>query len=350
MRILAVGRRFPPDVRTGRAVAFARLVGQLRGAHEVRLVAGWRRDRAAIPDDALGVDLRSRGPVAAHAALWRAIRSAVRRFDPQVVISASVDVPLIPRPTIALVRDLEGTGWGEDAMPRDRWHRWRARRFDRLVVPGHATERALLRAGHPAARVVAIPDLVGAVAPARASRPDGPLRVVHPGRMLPAKQQHLSIEAVARLPPEIKQRLELHVVGEASDRGYFDQLRVAGRDQPVRFHADVEDIGAHVAAADLVLYPTALRQEWPDVAIEAMAQGVPVAWTDHPAVREATGGHGRALPVGDFDALRAVLRELVRAPDELRATGEAGRRFVDANYTWRQVGPRWQAILGELGR
>ena len=26
MRILAVGRRFPPDVRTGRAVAFARLV------------------------------------------------------------------------------------------------------------------------------------------------------------------------------------------------------------------------------------------------------------------------------------------------------------------------------------
>lgn len=350
MRILVIARRFPPDVTTGRARALARLVAHLRPRHELRLVAGWHTERTRIPEDALGVDLRTRSPLQAHVALFRAVHHAARRFHPDVVLAGSIDVPLLRAPTIALVRDLAGTGWGEDAPPRDLWHRFRIRQFARVVVPGHATERALKRTGLRGAAIATIPDPIDGAGEPRPARRPGPVRIVHPGRILPAKGQHLGIDAVSRLPADRKGAVELHVVGHAVDRVYYDQLKVAARGQPVQFHPDVDDLAPWYRDADLVLYPTQLREEWPDTALEAMAFGAPVAWTDHPSVREATGGLGVALPPDDFPALRAAVLRAIDQPAELAQEGEAGRRFVEANYRWGRLEAPWEALLEAVAR
>lgn len=308
-------------------------------------MAGWHTERSRIPEGALGVDLRRRGPTAAHVALWRAMRSAALRFDPHVVLSASIDVPLIRRPTVVAIRDLAGTGWGEDAPPRDLWHRWRTRRFDRVVVPGRVTERAVRKLGVDPRKVRVVPDTIEGPGVARGTRREGPWRVVHPGRLLPAKGQHLSIDAVSRLPSAAKAKVELHVVGHVADRVYYDQLRVAARGQPVHFHVDADDLVPWYRDADLVLYPSQLREEWPDTALEAMAHGAAVAWTDHPSIREATGGLGLPLPAEDFAAIRSAVQRVIDAPEEVAKIGDAGRRFVDANYRWERVGPQWDGIL-----
>ncbi len=332
---------------TGRAVGFATLVSHLREHHEVRLVAGYQRDRGAIPQDALGVDLRSRGTIAAHLAIYRAVRMAARRFRPQVILCGSVDMPLFGWPTVAVLRDLVGTGWGEDALPQDPWHRWRMRRFDQLVVPSHTTQRALRRAGVSADRITVIPEGVTLSHMRRERRPPGPLRIVHCGRILPAKGQHLSIDAISRLSPDHKKQVVLQIVGRTVDRVYFEQLRVAARGQPVEFHPDVEALDPFLVRADLVLYPTTLQDEWADTALLAMACGAPVAWTDHPGVREATGGLGLALPPGDFGALRSVVRDLIQHPDRFAQLGQAGQLFVESNYDWKQVGAAWDLVLRE---
>ncbi|NCG18345.1 MAG: glycosyltransferase [Rhodobacterales bacterium] len=350
MRILAVSRRFPPDVRTGRAVGFASLVSHLRERHELRLVAGYNKDRGAIPQDALGVDLRTRGMFSAHLALYRAVRSAARRFQPHVILSGSVDVPLFGWPTVAVVRDLAGTGGGEDAPPKDPWHRWRMRRFERLVVPSHTTQRALCKLGVPSGRIAVIPEGVPLSHQRRGDREPGPLRVVHCGRVLPAKGQHLSVDAISRLSPQQKSRVELQIVGRVVDRLYYDQLRVAARGQPVVFHPDVPSLDPFLSRADLVLYPTALQDEWADTALHAMAWGAPVAWSDHPGVREATGGLGVPIPPGDFSALRDVVRRLVEKPLEFQQIGVAGQLFVASNYDWRQVCTAWSQLLEVSGR
>ena len=176
----------------------------------------------------------------------------------------------------------------------------------------------------------------------------GPLQVVHAGRVLPAKGQHLSVDAVSRLSPEDKQRVELHIVGRVADRPYFDQLRVAARGQPVVFHGDVDDFDAPLRRADLVLYPTALHGEWPDVALRAMSWGVAVAWTDHASVREAVGGLGLPLAPGDFQALRSALSAALDDRFRLAAMGDAGRLFVEANYSWDRVGPQWDQLFDEV--
>jgi phosphatidylinositol alpha-1,6-mannosyltransferase len=203
------------------------------------------------------------------------------------------------------------------------------------------------RLGVDPKRVQIIPELVPAGEATDVSSA-GPLQVIHAGRILPAKGQHLSVDAISRLSPDDKQRVELHIVGRVADRQYYDQLRIAARGQPVVFHEDVDDLDAQLRRADLLLYPTSLRGEWPDVALRAMSWGVAVAWTDHASVREAVGGLGLPLPPEDFHALRATLRNALDDRFRLAAMGDAGRLFVEANYGWDRVGRQWDALFEEI--
>jgi len=68
--------------------------------------------------------------------------------------------------------------------------------------------------------------------------------------------------------------------------------------------------------------------------IEALAAGVPVVQPDHggfPELVAATGG-GRLFAAGSEDALAAAIESLLRAPDQARAMGEAGRLAVRQQY------------------
>ncbi len=69
--------------------------------------------------------------------------------------------------------------------------------------------------------------------------------------------------------------------------------------------------------------------------MEALAAGVPVVQPDHggfPELIAATGG-GRMFPPGNEDALADAIEALLRAPDQARAMGEAGRQAVHQRYS-----------------
>lgn len=342
MRILFVARRFPPDVQTAPETAFAALFAQAQAhGHEVRLVTGWVRDRALVPADALGVDLRGQGAAGAMWAIARAARAEVGRFRPDLVLTDTIEAPATRVPTVAFLYDL--TFGRADGGWRVRLARavygLRATGFAKVIVPSESTREALVASGFPAARTEVVPlgvDLARFVPPPPRPATE-PVELLCPGRILPGKAQHVAIDAVARLNVLEKKRVVLRIIGAPVDVIYHDQLKVQAFKQPVVFEPDPPDLAAAYQRADLVVLPSLLREGFGLSALEAMACGRPVIWTDQPGVRAATGGIGFPVPPDDAVAIRDLIRAYLTDRAPFDAAGAAGRAYVAPHHGWDVV-------------
>lgn len=350
MKLLMAARRFPPDVWSGTETVFQALYEAAQAKHEVRLVAGWTRSADLLPKDAVPVKLRGLARPLAWAAMARAIRAEVRRFQPDVVLSNSIEVPPTGVPTTCIVHDLNFGGvasTGENQL-RNRFYGLRGRALDAVFTVSRATARQLVSVGVPEARIQVIHngvDLARFHPVSQSASSDGVVRFAYPARIIPGKGQHHAIDAIARLRRDYKQRVELVIAGAVGDRPYLDQIRVQAYGQPVRFALDLPELAPVYQQADVILFPTVMEEGFGFTAVEGMACGKPVIWFDQPAIREATGGLGLPVPREDIDALRAAMVRLIDAPEERLALGAEGRAFCVANRSWAAAWSNYERTL-----
>jgi glycosyltransferase involved in cell wall biosynthesis len=141
----------------------------------------------------------------------------------------------------------------------------------------------------------------------------------------------------------------LLVVGEGDLRPRYErQAQALGLGERVRFAGRVgdDDLPRYYAASDLVVLPSVTRGEaFGVVLLEAMACGKPVVASDLPGVRVVvrTTGGGRLAPPGDATALAGAIAALGTDAGLRAALGAAGRRAVEAHYTWPAIGRRLEA-------
>lgn len=349
MRILMTARRWPPDVRSGTETVFENLYRQaLAAGHEVRLVVGYRSSPEGFPADAVAVDLRSRG-LAPYLALERAAVAEARRFRPDAVLSNSIEVRVPGVRNVIIVHDLNFGAAG----PRTPAHRarellYRAQGGSGAVIVAVSDATAARLAGI-GLRAAVIRNGVDTARFRPAPREPGPVRFVYPSRMLPGKGQHLALDAFGRLRPDQRRGWELVLVGANADPDYVGQLRVqalAGTlaASPVRIVTDVPDMVPWYQRADVVLFPTRMEEGFGFTAVEGMACGRPVIWTDQPAIREATGGIGVPVPSDDVEALKAAMLALGEDTARREALGTAGRAHAE-QHGWDAVWRRYEQVL-----
>ena len=356
MKLLMVARRYPPDVRSGTETVFENLYLQARKHHDVRLVVGFRRARELVPPEAVAVDL-SRGKRAqGYASLWWATRREIMRWQPDAVLSNSIEAPVTRVPMAVIVHDLNfgrpESDQGLGIQGRRLYYRFKARGLSRVITVSEASRRNLLAAGMPAERTVAIRngvDLSAFVPPATHDTGDDRFVLAYPSRILEGKGQHLAIDAVARLPAALKQRVLLRVIGTVADQRYLEFIRTQAAGQPVEIHTDVPDIVPWYQRCDAVLFPTMMTEGFGFTAVEGMACGRPVIWSDQPPVREATGGIGLPFTQGDVLALRDAIATLVDDPALCERLGREGRAFVHGHYDWSSVWRRYESVLSAMG-
>ena len=100
------------------------------------------------------------------------------------------------------------------------------------------------------------------------------------------------------------------------------QLDIGDR---VHFLGCRHDVPELMASADIYVHPS--RVEGFGLApLEAMAAGLPVITSDAPGMRELVDGAGLTFPVGDADALAALMREVSSSADYRAQLSEASRQ------------------------
>ena len=170
------------------------------------------------------------------------------------------------------------------------------------------------------------------------------LQVLQVGRLHPRKGQDLLVEAVARLSPSERERIEVKLVGPVARGSFVRQLRKAiALDQlPVELAGVLGPTALRraYAGAQVVAFPS--RRHGTSVeglglaVLEGAKAGCAILAADTGGVGEALrhGKTGFLVPEEDAGALAETLRRFLRDPALARRMGEAGRAFVRDNFSW----------------
>jgi glycosyltransferase involved in cell wall biosynthesis len=175
-----------------------------------------------------------------------------------------------------------------------------------------------------------------------------PPRIVAIGRLTRQKGFDLLLRAVARLP-ERHASVEVVLAGEGPEEPAL--RRIAGElglGERVRLPGNVEDPGALLRSATVFVL-SSRYEGFPNVLLEAMAEGVACVATDcpsGPAEILEDGRNGLLVPPGDPAALAAAIERLLDDPAHRARLGLEGKK-VRERYSIEATVERWDAILRE---
>jgi glycosyltransferase involved in cell wall biosynthesis len=174
---------------------------------------------------------------------------------------------------------------------------------------------------------------------------DHDLAVVHVGRLAAEKNLRLAVEAFRALQRR-QPRARFIWVGDGPERA---ALADANPDMHFAGIQRGERLAAHVASADLFLFPS-LSETFGNVTLEAMASGVPTVAFDYGAAREhlRDGVHGAAVAREDEPGFIDAALRLGGDPALRARMGLAAR---EAMLPLRQdaVAEQFAALLAGLG-
>ncbi len=218
--------------------------------------------------------------------------------------------------------------------------------------------RVLQVNGVPAERIVFSPHGIAAGrCPAPHPRGAGePVRLLHVGRIDPAKGTAVLIRALA-LEPGLPVQLDIHGIeqGGPQDGAFVQALRdLAAGDPRIRFlppfpHAEVFDV---IARHDAVVVPSQWFETGPLIVLEAKAVGVPIIGSDLGGIADKVTHDVDGLLVAPFHAetaWKAGIARCVGEPgllDRLRRAITAPRSMGDVADQMRRV---YDELLGRGG-
>jgi glycosyltransferase involved in cell wall biosynthesis len=184
------------------------------------------------------------------------------------------------------------------------------------------------------------------VVPTRPAAAKGKIIVLTVGRLHPRKGQHVTLEALQMLRPDVRARLEYWIVAGQSKGGYESVLRATAARVPdltVRFFSNLPDEElsqiydrADIFAMTSVTHGTSV-EGFGLVYLEAAAHGLPVVAHDIGGVSEAVldGLTGLLVPTDRPAQLAAAFERLIHDEALRQKLGEAGREWAGRNC-WKQ--------------
>jgi len=169
-------------------------------------------------------------------------------------------------------------------------------------------------------------------------------RVLFVGRLLPHKGVEYLIKAV---PADI----ELDIVGQAYDQGYYKLLKEISAGKKVNFfhHLSDSEVAAKFAKALVFVFSGTYENELLGlVFLEAMASGCVTIGTSVGGASEiiVEGETGFIVPPKDTGALKEKIEYLIANPDIAAQMGKAGRRRAEEMFTWDLVAKRCLKAYG----
>ena len=164
------------------------------------------------------------------------------------------------------------------------------------------------------------------------------LRILVIGRINRWKGQEVLVDACALLTPEVRQLVDVRIVGDVFEglqelrEALVDRINQAGLTDIIRVEPFEDDPRDSYLDADVVVVPSRLPEPFGRVAVEAMAYGCAVIASNHGGLTEIVvdGETGKLFTPGDSNELARYITEMVQSPADVARFARNGRaRFVN---------------------
>lgn len=344
-------------------------------SHVLELIAGMRkRFRISLASGeqdflmeaarGLGVDchylpaLQRKLSISGDIAAYRQIRNLLDRLSPDLVHCHSSKAGILGRLAayrLGIKSVFTAHGWAfAEGTPASRKilavlpERMAARWCERIIVVSMADKRLAMqyRIGNND-KFIMIHNGISDIKTNAQSRP----RHAAPGlimvaRFAPPKQQAILVHAVAGIDDD----LHVTLVGDGPRLPEIQQLVTRlGLTGKVEFTGNTDAVASYLSRADLFV----LVSDWegfPISILEAMRAGLPVLASDVGGIREAVADkvNGRLLASNDVATLRAVLLELLRAPEQRLVMGQRSREIYLEKFTAAGMLDRTAGLYDEI--
>ncbi len=277
-------------------------------------------------------------PLAILRAVTRLLRCDLVYINTSVIVDYALAARLVPGRAIQHIHEIPEGATRAVLRRIALWSR------ARLIFNSRATREAFAPPAGLACDVI----YNGVAAPADWAPTDYDgsrrLHVLMLGRINRIKGQEVLLAALASLPADLRDRLEVRIVGSAFEDPELEAaLRRSVIEMGLTAHVSVEpfldDPAPLYRWTDIVTVPSRRPESLGRVAIEAMAFG-------RPPLASAIGGlqevvvddvTGRLLPPGDAAALAQALRDILATPRNLVPMAKAGRERYEALFSEQAV-------------
>lgn len=174
------------------------------------------------------------------------------------------------------------------------------------------------------------------------------------GRINRWKGQGVFVEAAALLRAQGGHAdTRFLIVGDVADEQHhfresmLQQIQAVGLQETVLWHPFTPAVDVVWAASDIAVVPSIEPEPFGRVAIEAMAQGLPVVAANHGGLAEIVlpGSTGLLVEPGSAPALAAAIGQLVRDPLERQRLGAAGQMRQSQDFTQAQHDRQLMALI-----
>lgn len=203
----------------------------------------------------------------------------------------------------------------------------------------------------PAGRVIAIPNATPErkVDPARLAEiekrysQDGRTPVACIGRLEEQKGHRYLIEAVSLLPPALKGKLRIFLLGDGSmETELKRQAKQSGVEACFAFVGHTDRVPEFLAFSHFLVLPS-LWEGMPLSILEAYGAGKPVVATDIPGSRELVERKttGFLVPPKDTRGLAAAMGRMINRPEQTQAMGVQAYQAWESRYSFRQMVARY---------
>ena len=326
-----------------------------------------------------GVKAAALGPSLARpvldAMLWRAVRRAARRFQPDLLHAHLHEGILIGawarrRLGLPLLADLQGSLTAELVdhafMPERgiltnaarRLEAWLVRRPDRILTSSAHVISLLTAQGVAPQTITPFPDGVDLDA-FRPSPPDpelvtrlglaGKRVVVFLGVLTSYQGVDLLLDAVPQVVSAVGD-VHFVIMGYPNEDRYRARVQASGLAASVSLpgRIDYAEAARWICLGEVAVSPKRSLSEANGKLLNYMACGRAVVASDTPVNRELLGEEGTYAPVGDATGLADRIIELLRQPGLTRARGAALRRRAEQEFGWPALAARLEAVYREL--
>lgn len=173
----------------------------------------------------------------------------------------------------------------------------------------------------------------------------GPVNIIMVARFDQQKDQAELLQAVHPI-----ENVHVHFAGDGPSRNDVEKLaKDLNIEKKVTFLGEIDNVEELLSKGQIF----ALTSNWegfPCSTLEAMRAGLPTVVSDVGGSAEAVeqGVTGYAVPKGNIDQLRSVIKELVENHEKRKKMGMAARKSFENNFTFDQMYKKTVATYKEV--